>query len=204
MRVGQIAFATDLGFFFLSTKSHLLDTSARPVAPGAGADLASARAAASGAGPHDDGLGLAPGREGLPLLVRVVALGERPVRVPHGVVAHRVRHPARPEGAHGRALPRRHDGGVVVGRHEPEEVLLVPEHRIVGAGADDDQPGEVGRERRVLVVDLVLAPVRGPRGPVPDGGVHRHRLRREVAAHVRVPDHLPDRRVVDVEAAYID
>ena len=56
----------------------------------------------------------------------------------------------------------------VVGRHEPQQVLVVvlvtraaaagdAEHR-VGAGADDGEVRELGRERRVLVVDLVLAP----------------------------------------------
>jgi hypothetical protein len=159
---------------------------------------------------HDDGLGLAPRGEGRTLLVRVVALRERPGRIPHSVVAHRVRHVARPERAHVSALLRRHHG--VVGRHEPEEAAALgalaagtavaarEAERRVDAAAAQGEVGELGHERRVLVVDLVLAPVRGPGGAVPDGSVHRHRLRREVAAHARVPDHLTDRRVVDVEA----
>ena len=157
---------------------------------------------------HDDVLGLAPRREGLLLHVRDVALRERPGRVPHRVVAHGVGHVPRAERAHRGALPRGHDG--VVGREEAEQVGLgAPgaaavargaEHR-VGAAAEQRQVGELGGERRVLVVHLVLAAVRGPGRTVPDRRVYRHRLRREIPAHARVPDHLPDRCVIDVESA---
>jgi hypothetical protein len=120
--------------------------------------------------------------------------------VPEAVVAVAVRHVARPERLH-RGTPRgRHRGSSVAVR-----VVVAASRRArrggAGRAAAEREVGELGDVGRVLVVHLVASPRGGPAGAVPDGGVQRHGLGRELRAHGLRPHHLPDRRVVDVESA---
>jgi hypothetical protein len=115
-------------------------------------------------------------------------------RVPPPVVAVGVGHVAAPERRHGPALPRVH-------RREASRVARGGDNGVVDGAALHDEVGELGHERRVIVVGAVPPAQRGPGGAVPDGGVQRHGLRRERRAHGRSPHHLPDRGRVHVESA---
>jgi hypothetical protein len=121
--------------------------------------------------------------------------------VPPPVVAVGVGGVGAPERRHGRALLRGHGERA----RAQAQARAARRHGVVGGGVDgaalDGEVGELGHERRVLVVDAVPAAQRGPRGAVPDRGVQGHGLGRERRAHGRRPHHLPDRGLVDVETA---
>lgn len=113
--------------------------------------------------------------------------------VPGAVVAVPVSQMPRPEPLHGRPLPGVH---VVLLRQ-----LARPGTTTATGAAAEQEVVELGDVGRVLVVHLVPAPRRGPAGAVPDGGVQRHRLGRELQPHGLAPHHLPDRRLIHVEPA---
>jgi hypothetical protein len=141
-------------------------------------------------------LGLAPPVEVIAFgAVGVVALGEDGAVVPVPVVADGVEEVPPPEPPHGGALGRGHHRELR--RHHRHRA---PRAAAGGGGAAaEDELREVGGEGRVGVVDLVPAPLGGPGGAVPDGGVHGHGLGGEVAAHGRHADDLADGRPVHVE-----
>lgn len=126
--------------------------------------------------------------------------------VPEAVVAVAVRHVPRPERLHRRTPLGRHRGRVAVGIVVVAGTARRRARRGAGGGGADRaaaerEVGELGNVWRVLVVHLVAAARGGPAGAVPDGGVQRHWLGRELCAHGLRPHHLPDRCVVDVESA---